>query len=541
MFSRCRPTILIAALVLMVSASAGRAQVDPAAAGVFEHFLTYATSAVAGDHAAARACWHPDDLAAATRLGLAYAGEAPKVDLDSPLWTHIEAIREDAFSHRFGPPTILQSGPFVGHASLMLVVDPRGPNRATKQYLLEPDGRGGWLLARHERLLAERGPGAAGRFVTVFERRTGAPWTLPAHLLPNLDAAVAEMAARLGGTTRFLDVLQHAQLHYLLVDPPTVDYVAGAPTMGVAMLPTDMVVTSHPHHAHELAHLLVNAWLEGPPLYTLPLLQEGLAVHLGGRWGRHARVLDRLGRTLLLEGQVPLEQLLARDDFQALGPDMTYAPAGVFAGFLLDAFGPEGLRAAYLAASGTLTEVASWSSDDAKQRLAAALQVSWDDLAAHFAASLHGGDAPGLQPVDDAWLAAASALEGPEQRRQGLRARLLHHEGLAGVLIDTDSGPASAALLFGGSDPDAQPNPLFAEHFPGTDYRGETHALILTPAEARLYDYRRQLLLALHSEGFWPSDDTGRPYVRDDGRELAVTVAPDLLPAAVDWALVTVD
>jgi len=541
MFNRCRFKMLAAALICLVGASGGQAQVDPAAAGVFEHFLTYSRSVIAGDHAAARACWHPDDLAAAARLGLAYAGEAPKVDLDSPLWTHVQAIRDTVFGHRFGPPTILQSGPFAGHASLMLVVDPRGPNRATKQYLLEPDGQGGWLLARHERLLAERGPATAGRFVTVFERRTGAPWTLPEHLLTDLDAAVAEMAARLGYTTRRLDDLERAQLHYLLADPPTVDYVAGARTVGVAMLPTDMVVTSHPHHAHELAHLLVNSWLEGPPLFTLPLLQEGLAVNLGGRWGRHSRVLDRIGRKLLLAGDPTIDQMLTRDAFHALGPDMTYAPAGVFAGFLLDAFGPGGLRAAYLAASGSLTEVAAWSSDEVKQRLATALQVSWDDLAARFAASLDDGSVPGLQPVDGDWLAAARVREGPQQHSQGLRARLLQHEGAAGVLVDADRGPAAAALLFGGGDPEAQPNPLFAEHFPGATYRGETHALILTPAEARLYDYRRQILLELHSEGFWPSDGTGRPYARDGGRELAVTVAPGLLPVGEDWVLVGVD
>lgn len=526
---------LLAATLL---AGPARAQVaeNTATRGVFEHFFRYAKAALDGDLATVLASWHQDDLAAADRLGTVYQGEAPKVDGDSPLWTFVTALRDSAFGYRFGPPVILQTGPFAGHASLMLVVDPRGPNRATKQYLLEPDGHGGWLLARHERLLADRGPRTPGRFVTVAERRPGAPWTLPPHLTENLDAAVAAMAERLAMPPARLADLERGRFDYFLASPDVVAYIAGAPTVGVAILPSDAVLTSHPHHTHELAHLIVNAWLESPPLYTLPLLQEGLAVHLGGRWGRDPRVLDRVGRATIAGGAASLDDLLARADFHALSPDLTYPLAGVFCGYLLDAHGPDGMRAAYLAVCGSLDEVASWKAADVKHRLADALQRPWDDLAAGFAAWLADEPPAGIAPVDP-----SRGKGGREQRVGGLRARLTRDGDQDGVVVTSrQKEVARAALIFGGDGAEAAPNALFQEHFPGRAYRGETHALILTPDEARLYDYRREILVALHSEGFWPSDGAAQPYARDGGRTLSVALGAGLLPDDA-WRLVPLD
>jgi hypothetical protein len=73
-------------------------------------------------------------------------------------------------------------------------------------------------------------------------------------------------------------------------------------------------------------------------------------------------------------GKLPL--LLTRDDFHAQSADVTYAAAAVFVGFLRKRFGAEGLRAVYMACSGTAAEVASWSRDDVQRRLAGALAVA---------------------------------------------------------------------------------------------------------------------------------------------------------------------
>jgi len=270
----------------------------------------------------------------------------------------------------------------------------------------------------------------------------------------------------------------------------------------VANLQTDVVVTHHPCHAHELAHLLAGLWLEELPLFTLPLLQEGLAVHLGGRWGRHPRVLDRLGRTSLGEGWVTLDDLLSRQGFSSMSADLTYPPAGVFVGFVLEEFGAEGLRRAYRAGSGTAAEVSGWNEDEVGVRLGEALGASWEKLQILFETWLaRPADLvimPGLTPSP---FSSSSMLQGNRIQVKITPAGQDLHD----FTIQADSGLASGAILVGGGDSPTVSQGLFAEHFGQRPYRGESHGLLFSPDEVKIYDYRLQMLTALHAEGFWPS------------------------------------
>lgn len=526
-------TSLRHALVLacVLSATAAQAQSTPEMQAAFRHFLSYTEAAIAGDVAGAEAHWRASDVAAAARLGIATLSSVPRVDSDSPLWTFIDAIADSSAAYRFGPATRLQVGPFAGHVSLVLKVEaPHG--RARKQYLFESDGRGGWLLARRDRVLAEQGPGTRGRFVTVHERRPGASWTLPSFVVANLDSAVLAMADQLGLPPERLATLEQHKLDYVLAAPEVVEQLAGGLTVGVAMLPTDLVLTSHPLHAHELAHVLANVWLGQAPPATLPLLQEGLAVHLGGRWGRHPRVLDRVGRTSLAEGYVTLDDLLTHDSFHRQGADLAYAPAGVFVRFVREVHGADALRAAYLACSGTSDAVVGWTQAEVEQRLAAALGADWPTIIDRFAGWLVTADPPALQPAVIDW----STSEGSSRQHvDGLAIIVGTVGGSDSVSVHAESGEPAAALLFGGGGEPEPAGALFAEHFPGRPYLGQTHGLLLTPTEARLYDYQREVLLALHSEGFWPSQGAATPYVQQAGRTLGVALAPGLLPSRDAW------
>jgi hypothetical protein len=545
--------LLLAVLLLsvllagLVPSSAAASAEQQALTACFSHFAGYVRSVGAGDLERAATFWRPSDLEAASRLGIAHPREMLlKVDSDSPLWavqpTLLDSVRAD---YTFGPPVRLQSGPLAGNVTIVLQVH-GDDGRRTKQYLFQPDGEGGWLLASRARWIAEQGPGTPGRFVRVFERRPGMPWSLPPHLVADLDAAVETMAGRLELSPDRLAVLEREKLDYLLAAPPVVAYLAGGPTVGVANLQVDMVVTHHPHHAHELAHLLVNAWLGEPPLWTIPLLQEGLSTHLGGRWGRSARVLDRVGRQALQSGLVTLDELLAAADFRVRSADLTYAPAGVFAGFLREVHGADGLRDAYLAVSGTADEVGGWSAAEVRRRLGEALGMPWEEVAAAFAAHVAAPDGPaGLRPAPARWPGDDG---GTDVLLRSPRHVVRGGAGADEVLrleFTAAAGAVDAAILIGGATggdaaeeaAGSAGNPLFAEHFPGRTYRGETHALIVDRHEARLYDYRRLTLVALHSEGFWPGD-AAAPFARRDGSVVAVEIAGDVAPPRDGWTLV---
>lgn len=561
---------LLVAIMILAGVGLAARTVDGAGSAdrtraAYAHFARYLETVGAGDLEGAAAFWRPEDVAAARRLGITHPGARRlKVDADSPIWQVQHTLLDSALAdYKFGPPVDLKAGPLAGNVVLLFRAY-RGARRLDRQYLLQPDGQGGMLLASRPRWVAEQGPGTPGRWVTVFERRPDRPWELPPHLLANLDAAVDGMLDRLAVPAARRELLAAQKLHYLLAAPAVVEYLAGAPTVGVANLQVDMVITHHPYHVHELAHLVVNFWLEEPPLHALPLLQEGLATHLGGRWGRSPRVLARVGRHALRTGLVSLDDLLARQAFHARSADLTYAPAGVFAGFLLDTHGAGATRAAYLALSGDLEEVAGWSAAAVRARLAAALGTSWEELAARFATSLQADRDPvaGIVPAPPPVLWPDRPHPFSVQLRvleAGTRTAAYYRDttGALHVSVVSADGPMDAALLAGGeagagggeaggeagaggaaaTGVGAAPG-LFAEHFPARPYRGETHALILDRHEARLYDLRTETLVALHSEGFWATGDTDAPYANADGRRVAIRLAADLDLPAEGWVLV---
>lgn len=515
--------LLLGLLVPIARAPIAVAQSTPETIACYDHFHRYVEAIGEGDLDRALAFWWPGDRAAAGRLGITHPGPPMlKIDSDSPIWRIQESLRDGTADFQFGPAAVTRGGPLSGSITMMLRVY-EGKLRTTKQYLFEPDGSGGYLLRNQARYLAEQGPGSPGEYVMVYERRPGASWELPLHLIADLDAAVAAMADRLRLPAERREILAREKLGYLLVAPDVVEYLAGAPTAGVANLQVDLVVTHHPYHAHELAHLLVNFWLQDVPLYTLPLLQEGLATHLGGRWGRAPGVLAKVGRTSLRTGIVSLEELLTRAGFFGRAADLTYAPSGEFVGYLLDEFGADALRRVYLACSGTLAEVDAWTADEVRARISRAVGQDWGELVAEFERHLD------LAP-DRAILSAPTTVpDGGEvvtREVDPYRIDVVEAEDTIRLSVTSTAGPVHAALLFGGGDRSPERNPVFSEQVPGHPYRGETHALVLTPQEAKLYDLRQQTLTGLHSEGFWPSET----FARDGGRTVTLDVRKGALP-----------
>lgn len=270
---------MIERVLLATIATASLATATPA-----DHVRAYVDRVIAGDLAAAAACWRDEDLASSQRLAIHYPDQPFKVDGDSPLWRALDALRSGvaAWSVTAADSTtadlVLREGDGEGALEVKHHYDVVAVN-------------GGWRLASPVTLAMDALPARSGQYVCL---RGGAVTTLAL-----LDSCVVTMAGQLQIPSDRLADLERAKLAYLVATPSEVECLAGAPTVGVANLQHDVVITSHPCHAHELAHLVVNAWLRELPLFTLPLLQEGAATHLGGRWGRHPHVLDRdSGHTL---------------------------------------------------------------------------------------------------------------------------------------------------------------------------------------------------------------------------------------------------
>jgi hypothetical protein len=173
--------------------------------------------------------------------------------------------------------------------------------------------------------------------------------------------------------------------------------------------------------------------------------------------------------------------------------------------------------------------VSGWDAATIKTRLGDALGTSWDAVEAALAAYAAEPVASGIVPLErvlpSPWSYMPFMVGG---ERLSVIGTYSGDRSQVVVCVRDRQGPARGALLFGGDDDEAPTCALFAEHFPGRPYRGETHGLIFSPQEAKLYAYQREILVALHAEGFWPSSS----YASEDGRTLQFAVRKELLPEA---------
>jgi len=81
------------------------------------------------------------------------------------------------------------------------------------------------------------------------------------------------------------------------------------------------------------------------------------------------------------------------------------------------------------------------------------------------------------------------------------------------------------------SEPEAYESPLFLKQFPKHAYSGDLFGLFISPDAVRLWDYRRDVLLACHANGFTP---VGGPMFYDEpsGR-ICFRLRHDLLPMSL--------
>ena len=76
-------------------------------------------------------------------------------------------------------------------------------------------------------------------------------------------------------------------------------------------------------------------------MYTLHLLQEGLAVAFGGRGGKEPNVILNMGLFLAQSNFVDYRAMLSKNDFYQFDPSMTYPVAGLYTKFLIAEIGIE--------------------------------------------------------------------------------------------------------------------------------------------------------------------------------------------------------
>ena len=491
--------------------SAGPASPEELAAG-------YLQAVLSENWAAVEALWLSEDVDASGRLGITYRGQPFKLDSASLVVLERAGIQSGEIAVSVG--AVIDEGSFTRIRFRLQA----GKETATADYYAVCTDNT-WRFVSSTTALASTWERRETEFLRLRIQPTKRISEDAIHLL---DGFIGETCERLGVSADRLELLRAEKFDYTLCDEAAVAEIVGAPTRGAALLQTDAVVTSEPCHLHELAHLLVNFALQELPLYTLPFLQEGTAVILGGRWGRTSEVMQGLGKYSLQCGMIKAEELLSWQDFESQSADWTYAPSGVLVGFLLDTLGSQCFLQLYGQLSGSFSDLRRLDQKTIQERIRIATGTDWETLQGELADHLDSLSCGGILPADD-W----SGEPAVRMQEEGLAVTIVRDGRWLCWEVGARVQPPACAVLFHDTNPGADlagasmaASRIFAEQFPDRVYGGELMAAVFTPGEIGFYDFRTDLLVAKYVESFCPEQS----LITDGGNGLRFRIRGDLLP-----------
>lgn len=482
-----------------------------------------------GDVAAAQAAWDPDDLRRTEAMGTRYPGLEARFD-DNLLWS--AADRAAAQARR---PVLRDSSIEAAWARYtVLLTAPSGTGADTLRYFLRKAPSGWQVTAPFAKLTA----GWTARETRFFRVRATRLRDLNSDALASLDAALASACERLGVPEVARLRLERIKIEYYLCDSDaTLRQLGVAPGSSAYRLAGERVVTRRLADANAASQVLVHLALKDSPRTVVPFLEAGLAAALGGAGDESAGVVMQRGSALAASPAADPTAVFDAAASRGLLPKSPLALSAAWCNALLLELGPERFAALYRKLSGTPSEVAALGGaavrreiEAATAKRGAALTTWLRDKSREVVPPLAGGCAAIPEETQQSqpllrWRDAQEnwSLEGYETA-EGYTITLGPYRGpmprWAQRMVDsmaTASGlqpdstlrrerqrppgdPPRVVILLRERlvlEPDAYESRLFNQQFTKRRYAGDLYGLFVGPDEARLYDYRRDLVVGV--------------------------------------------
>jgi hypothetical protein len=472
--------------------------------------------------------WTEADQERATRFGISYSDIPLKIDATSPIVRNLEIMK----SHLHRPVKTMESfdeGAFVKMTYGTIVLG----KLVEHDYWANRTGDYYWLCYPQD-YYARNWDVVESKYLRIHVHPDVKKY-LSDVALENADSQIEKLAKRLELKGDDIKHLEKAKIEYYYCNnDSTVMQITGHLTKGTTDLASNDLISAFFPHYHEIVHLLVNIKMKSLPLYTLPLMREGIAVYLGGRWGKAPSALDALGAFLYKENFVSLDSILTMEDFKRNAQaDIAYPVAGLFAGYLLNKKGWDNYQKLYLELSGPFDTLYAMGKETVKQHLVTAIgEDNWDRLLADFSAYL------AEQSEKRSVIKPGALSEGDKVLSND---RVLVRENGDWISFEFMGGEAQPAgnLLFGHDNRlDGASSLSFDEQYQDTlAFAGYRYGVRYDTNEAGLYDYVSNQLVAKYIWGITPSDS----YYDQAEKRIAISLKKDLmgdhLPSADDHEL----
>jgi len=494
------------------------AQPDEQALTAVAVLAEYFDLLVSGNTQTAEQLWTAPVLERANRFGIQFDDIPLKVDCNSPL------VRDIDLMQNYIHPTAKTFETLPGGDYVKMEYRPMVLGRVIPHdYYAYNDGQYFWLT--HPQEYYTRGwPVIETEFVRLHYHPSRRKY-LNDLVFDELDNFVEKTAKRLGMSGDQFDKIKEFKIEYYYCDADsTVKAISGHLTKGLLDLPTNDIISAYMPHYHELVHLLINITLKDLPLFTQPLLREGIAVYYGGRWGKAPEALFGLGSFLYREKIVDVDSLVTMRGFESQATsDIAYPMAGIFIGYLESKLGRDKLMDLYLDLSGPFDTVNAQSADMVEQKLADVTGAAdWKELHSDFSDWLK-------KNIDENPSAAPGALAKGKQIARTDNYTVTESKDWVVFVFNTHGEDTPKGNLIFGVDErlKGKHSSLFEEQYDkNLLYEGHRWGVRYDGNEVGLYDYGSNELVAKYIWGLTPSDK----YWDKEAGTISVSIRRSLIP-----------
>ncbi len=513
-----------------------------------------------GDVTAAEALWDAGDLRRSTALGTTYEGIEARFD-DNLLWS-----AEDRAAAPKTAPAVADSSIDATWAHYTVLLPNAKTTRTDSLAYVVAKTPDGWRVSSPYEKVAANWSLREGRYVRVHAMRLR---DVNRNAVESLDAGVEQMFKRLATPDLVRLRLERLKIEYYLCHTPgDVHALVGSRPAGY-QLAGERVVSLANADLNGVARAVLHASLRNVGPNAAPWLEEGTAAVLGG-WGDWAETVVLQRGAALGAKAGDLDAVLDARAFAAMKPENAVPLAAAWAGAVLDQMTGEKFPAFYAKFSASAARAAAFDAAAMRQAVEVATGKSGPALtewvrvrAAAVPAPMNPGckvvpaETRGHQPVmrwrdaqekwtfemydeGDEYVVSVGPYQGPmpvwTQALVDSLARARGETVAPRVARPRPAGdPPQLAILIRErvySEPEAYESPLFLKQFTKHRYAGDLFGLFITPDEVRLWDYRRDVLLACHATGFTPA---GGPKFYDEAAgRICFRLRHDFLPQLLE-------
>ncbi len=484
--------------------SAAEAQVSSGIPTITAYFELLVT----GNIESAGLIWTQAAQERSTRFGIKYADITLKLDAASPIVQNLQLMR-----HYLQPPVKSYQDLFDGAYQTLKYSAIVEGKKIEYTYYAEFDGQNYWLTYPQD-IYSKDWPVLETEYLRIHVHPDVQKYINPINL-GEADKFVERIIDSLGFGDYDIRHLQSVKIEYFYCDSDeTVKTITGRRTKGLYDKASSDIISAFFPHYHEIAHLLTDYKLRNLPLFVHPLFEEGIAVYMGGRWGKSTAALSPLGIFLYKEGITPLDSLLGYSNFKSNAEsDLAYPLAGIFTRFLIERIGYSRYLALYRKMSGSYDQVSAMPVDTVKVRVLRVLHISdWDKFAKIFDEYIselqlkHQLGRPGTIKSGSV-IVSANGIKVKET------------DDWLIFEIDTKKAGSTGTIFFGRDENlNEAASVMFSQHFPdGEKLGGYRYAIRFDSNEAGVYDYATSHLLGKIINSLAPSPE----YYNEENHKLA--------------------